>query len=158
MTARGITKRQGYLWTGLVGIVLAAGYFVAASDLPLGTVDEPGARLFPLIVNAILVIASLACVREALMSPDMQGKLDFPVGADARRLGALVALLLAYFCAMPWAGFLLSSLAFSALLVRLLSATGWFRCLVYGALMTLLSWLFFIYFLTVPMPTGVLVF
>ena len=158
MTLRGITKRQGYLWTGLFGIVLSAGYFVAAADLPLGTMDEPGARLFPILVDALLLIASLACVREALMSPDMKGKLDFPVGADAKRLGGLVLLLLAYFCAMPWAGFLLSSLGFATLLVRLLSASGWFRCIVYGVLITALTWLFFIYFLKVPMPSGVIFF
>ena len=88
----------------------------------------------------------------------MKGKLDFPVGADAKRLGGLVLLLLAYFCAMPWAGFLLSSLAFATLLVRLLSASGWFRCIVYGVLITALTWLFFIYFLKVPMPSGVIYF
>ena len=58
MTERGITKRQGYLWTGLFGIVLSAGYFVAAADLPLGTMDEPGARLFPILVDALLLIRS----------------------------------------------------------------------------------------------------
>jgi len=158
MTARGITKRQGYLWTGLFGIVLCAGYFAAAADLPLGTMDEPGARLFPLLVNVVLLIASLACIREALMSPDMQGRLAFPTGADAKRLAGLVVLLLAYFCAMPWAGYVLSSLGFATLLVRLLSATGWLRCLVYGVLMTAFTWLFFIYFLKVPMPSGEIVF
>ncbi len=158
MTERGITKRQGYLWAGMFGILLCAGYFAAASELPLGTIDEPGARLFPLLVNALLLIASLACVREALMSPGMGKKLAFPVGADAKRLFGLVILLLGYFCAMPWVGYLLSSLVFATLLVRLLSGAAWLRCIVYGVLMTALTWLFFIYFLKVPMPSGVIVF
>lgn len=158
MSERAITKRNGYLGAGGFGIALSAGYIVATLELPLGTMDEPGAALYPYLVAGILLIASLACVREALMSPDMQGKLDFPKGADARRLGAMVLLLLAYFCAMPWAGFLLSSFGFCTLLVRLLSGHGWIRCLIYGVLMTAIIWLFFIYFLKVPMPTGMIVF
>lgn len=158
MSERGITKRQGYLWAGMFGILLCVGYFAAASELPLGTIDEPGARLFPLLVNAVLLIASLACVREALMSPGMGKLLAFPVGADAQRLCGLVILLLGYFLAMPWVGYLLSSLVFAALLVRLLSGAAWLRCVVYGVLMTALTWLFFIYFLKVPMPSGVIVF
>ena len=153
MTTHAISKRTAYLATGGIGLLLAAGYLAMTTQLPFGALDEPGAGLFPTMVGAILVFASLATVWEGWKAHNVE-RIDMPAGGDRNRMLLLIALLSGYFLSMPWVGYTVSSAIFATLLIRLLSSVSWLRCAAYGVVMTALVYLLFIYLLKVPMPVG----
>ena len=157
MTAGTISKKKSYICTGLFGLLLSAGYLHMSLDLPMGALDEPGAGLFPILVSAIMAFASAAAMWEGYQAPISEA-IEIPTGSDRSRLVKLVLLLLAYFIAIPWLGYSVSSFIFCMVLIRLLSDTSWVRCALYAAVMTAAVYLVFIYLLKVPMPTMALEF
>nr|MBP8035703.1 tripartite tricarboxylate transporter TctB family protein [Burkholderiaceae bacterium] len=126
-------------------------------DLPMGALDEPGAGLFPILVSAIMAFASAAAMWEGYKAPTSDA-IELPTGGDSARLVKLVLLLSAYFVAIPWLGYSVSSLIFCILLIRLLSDTNWMRSILYSIIMTAVVYVVFIYLLKVPMPTMALEF
>jgi putative tricarboxylic transport membrane protein len=157
MTAGTISKKKSYTWAGLLGLLLSAGYLHVALDLPMGALDEPGAGLFPILVSAIMAFASAAAMWEGYKAPTSEA-IELPTGGDSARLVKLVLLLSAYFVAIPWLGYSVSSLIFCILLIRLLSDTNWMRSILYSIIMTAVVYIVFIYLLKVPMPTMALEF
>lgn len=157
MTAGTISKKKSYLWTGLFGLLLSAGYLHMSLDLPMGALDEPGAGLFPILVSAIMAFASAAAMWEGYKAPTSEA-IEIPTGSDSARLVKLVLLLSAYFVAIPWLGYSVSSFIFCVVLIRLLSDTKWMRCILYALIMTAVVYIVFIYLLKVPMPTMALEF
>lgn len=152
-----ISRSNGYLVAGLVGILLSAGYLHMTLELPMGEIDQPGAGVFPLLVSGVLFFASVSSLWEGWHKRVNSPALDLPQGADRARLLKLIALLLVYFLIIPWVGFSLSSILFCAVLIHLLSALTWMRSAAYGFLMTAAIHLVFITLLKVPMPAGVLI-
>jgi hypothetical protein len=157
MTAGTISKKKSYMWTGLFGLLLSVGYLHVSLDLPMGALDEPGAGLFPILVSAIMAFASAAAMWEGYKAPTTEA-IEIPTGSDSARLLKLVLLLSAYFVAIPWLGYSVSSLIFCILLIRLLSDTNWVRSILYSIIMTAAVYIVFIYFLKVPMPSMALQF
>jgi putative tricarboxylic transport membrane protein len=155
MTGAAVQKRKGYLVIGGIGVVFAAGYLGMSLQLPLGQMQEPGAAVFPLIAGALLLLGALATLWEGWKMEGAQ-QVEFPAGADLKRLLSLIGLLLAYFIALPWLGQLIGSMLFCVLLMRVLSNLAWPRIVVYSAVMTAALYGVFIYLLKVPMPRGVL--
>ena len=152
-----ISRSQGYMGAGILGILLSAGYLHKALELPMGEMDQPGAGVFPLLIAGILFLASISALWEGWKNRAHTEALDLPKGEDGVRLVKLVALLISYFVAIPWLGFALSSVLFCILLIRLLSALSWQRCAAYAVIMTAVVYLIFITILKVPMPAGILV-
>jgi putative tricarboxylic transport membrane protein len=152
-----ISRSQGYIGAGLVGILLSAGYFHMTLALPMGEMDQPGAGVFPLLVAGVLFVASISALWEGWRRRANSEALDLPQGDDRIRLLKLVVLLLVYFLAIPWVGFSLGSVIFCMLLIRLLSELSWLRSAVYAVLMTAAIYLIFITVLKVSMPAGILV-
>jgi len=64
MKRTSIQKRHAYLVTGGIGLVLAASYLWLSFQMPFGRLDQPGAGVFPVIVGVILVLVSMATMRE----------------------------------------------------------------------------------------------
>lgn len=152
-----ISRSQGYIGAGIVGILLSSGYLHMTLDLPMGEMDQPGAGVFPLLIVGILFVASLSALREGWRNRADSPALELPEGTDRARLLKLVCLLLIYFLAIPWVGFSLSSILFCMTLIRLISDLSWKRCLVYAFLMTATIHIIFITILKVPMPPGVII-
>lgn len=157
MTVGTISKKKSYIWTGLFGLLMSAGYLHLSLDLPMGALDEPGAGLFPILVSAIMAFASAAAMWEGYKAPISEA-IEIPTGSEGLRLVKLVLLLSAYFVAIPWLGYSVSSLIFCILLIRLLSDTNWVRSILYSIIMTAAVYIVFIYLLKVPMPTMALEF
>ena len=152
-----LTRSSGYMGAGIVGILLSAGYLRMTLDLPMGEMDQPGAGVFPLLVGAVLLVASISALWEGWHTRSSSEALDLPQGVDRARLLKLIVLMLVYFLAMPWAGYTLSSIVFCILLIRLLSELTWQRCTTYAFIMTSVVYLIFISILKVPMPAGILI-
>lgn len=153
MPVTAVQKRKGYIAIGGVCLLLGAAYLGLAVELPFGTLDQPGAAVFPVLVGTLMIVISLVTVWEGwrMLSGDAA---EFPLGEDLRRLVGLVAALLVYFIALPWVGQLIGSACFATALVRLLSGKGWLRCAAYGVIIAILLHVVFVVALKVTMPRG----
>ncbi len=154
MSVSYVPKRVGYLAIGGIGLAFSVAYLGLSSRLPFGQLDQPGAGVFPVAVGVIMLLASIATVLEGWRA-ERGEQVDFPAGDDRRRLLALVGLLLGYFVLLPWAGQLVGSTIFCALLMRLLSQLAWPRVVAYSALISVAVYVVFVHLLMVPMPHGV---
>lgn len=150
-----LQKRKGYLVIGGIGLFFAAGYLGMSFQLPFGQLEQPGAAVFPLIAGVLLLLGSLATMWEGWKMEQAE-QVDFPAGADLKRLLSLIGLLLGYFLALPWLGQLVCSMLFCVLLMRVLSSLAWSRIVLYSTVMTGALYAVFIYLLKVPMPRGAL--
>src|SRR5690242_14474580 len=100
MPVAAVQKRKGYLAIGGICLLLGASYLGLAVELPFGTLDQPGAAVFPVVVGTLMIVISLATVWEGWRMPSGDAA-EFPLGEDLRRLFGLVAALLVYFVALP---------------------------------------------------------
>jgi len=148
-------KWKGYILMGAAGILLSAGYLWEAMQLPFGRPDQPGAGLFPVVVGAILLLASLATIWEGVRMERAE-EVDFPAGTDLYRLLKLIAYLFGYFVLLPLLGFPLASVVFCTFLIHALSDVSWLRCAVYAILMSASATYLFVHLLNVPLPRGIL--
>lgn len=157
MTPNKCTKRRGYLVIGGAGLFLSIGYLGLSFQLPFGRLDQPGAGVFPVIVAVLVAASSLMTMVEGWrMSADET--VDLPAGEGRSRLLGLLGLMLGYFLVLPWLGQILSSILFSAFMIRLLSKLSWPRAAAYAVIMALSLYAFFVLVLKVPMPRGILSF
>lgn len=152
-----MSRSQGYIGAGIVGVLLSSGYLHMTLELPMGEMDQPGAGVFPLLVAGILFAASLSALWEGWRNRNNSPALELPEGVGRARLLKLIGLLLIYFVAIPWAGFSLSSIFFCTVLIRLISELSWLRSAIYAFLMTAAIHVIFITILKVPMPAGIII-
>jgi putative tricarboxylic transport membrane protein len=157
MNTTSIEKRTGYLVIGGIGLVLALAYLGLAFQISFGQLDQPGPGIFPVLVGVILTLASLATMWEGWQMEKAE-LVDFPAGADRKRILSLVALLFGYFLLLPWLGQIIAGTLFCIFLMRVLSSLGWLRIVVYSLLMSIAIYVMFVRLLKVPMPSGVLAF
>jgi hypothetical protein len=157
MPTTAVQKRKGYVAIGAVGLLVGATYLGLTAELPFGTLEQPGAALFPLAVGLVMVAVSLVTIWEGWHF-DAGDKVEFPAGDDLRRLLGLVVLLFAYFLLLPWLGQLLGSALFCVFLIRLLSSVGWLRSIVYALAIAVVLYVVFVMALKVSMPRGLLAF
>lgn len=149
-------KGGGRLAVGLLGILLSAGYALEAyNTLPLGSIREPGAALFPLMVAALMAGAGLAIVVEQTkLRTAERAPLDLPRGADLRRLLSIAVTIFGYVWMVSYLGFLPASVAMSLILVRLLKSRSWLETIVTGLAIAFSTYVLFVMILNVPLPKG----
>jgi putative tricarboxylic transport membrane protein len=157
MTPIKCTKRRGYLVIGGAGLFFAIGYLGMSFRLPFGRMDQPGAAVFPVIVAFLVAASSLMTMVEGWRM-STEETVDLPAGAGRTRLLGLLGLMLGYFLVLPWLGQIVSSILFSAFMIRLLSDLSWPRVAFYAVIMALSLHAFFVLVLKVPMPRGILSF
>lgn len=153
-TAR-LQKRKAYLAVGWLGLLFSVGYLALSSQLPFGQRDQPGAAVFPMLVGAILALASVGALHEAWQM-DPAEHIELPAGDDRRRLFGLIAALLGYIVLLPWLGQAPTAVLFFVALMRVLSDYSWPRVIAYALLMSLGVYVVFVWLLKVPMPAGLL--
>lgn len=147
------SKRVGYFVTGSIGLLLSAAYLFLSTDYPFGTLDQPGARVWPTVVGAMTMIASLFVLWEAWrMAPTEV--FELPTRAGASRVAIMVVLLVAYFAAMPYLGQWIASAIFCLLFMRLVSPLSWPRLIAASLAISTALQLIFVVLLKIPMPRG----
>ena len=149
------------MWSSLV--LLGFGSFVAiqAAKLSVWRGDEPRQGFFPLLIALLIValsllnlVKSLALIRSEEHSP--QGMRQSHAGL-ARVLTYLV-LMLVYFALLDKAGFLITSVLFLAVMLKLVERQTWFATAVVGLASVAAGYGLFVYLLKVPLPKGLLTF
>ena len=123
----------------------------------MGTMKQPGAAVFPLIVAALMLVSSLVVLFEDMRSPDSEeSPLRLPSGASLYRVLGVIASLAGYAVVAHLVGHLIASTLLSFAMVHLIKPGSWVRTVVIGLAISLSSYGVFVWVLGVPMPKGVL--
>jgi len=146
-------QRGGRLIVGFLGLVLSACFAVGAlASIPMGWMAQPGPGVFPLVCAIFMALASLGVIWEQLRSTGADVPINFPHGADLRRLLWAGAGITAYVVLTPYLGHLIASFLMSVVLIKLLRPASWRSTLLAAAATSVLIWLFFAIGLAVPLP------
>jgi len=106
---------------GGMGLLLAAFFIWGATRIELSFISDPvGPRTFPVIIGAVLGLASLA----VLLRPDAGP--DWPRPGRLAEIAGAVAVMVAYALLLPDLGFVIATAAASGILTwRLGTRPGW---------------------------------
>ena len=133
-------------FTLLMAAVGALGALEAWRTMPLGTADEPGPGLMPLVLGLLLAALGLAAVLAR----------DWPRPGPLARVRILAAavVVVAWPFALPRLGFALTTALALVLLGRVVDEAPWTRLLVFGLVLTAAAVLVFRVLLRLPLPVG----
>ncbi len=143
----------------LLLLALAAAMSITALSFPPMPGQAFGPKLFPNIVAAGLALCAVALIMRARKSGDFSIRMVRPEWwNEAGRQGNLLILLgsiVAYTLLVERAGFVLTTFALLALLMKRLGAS-WRATLFASVAGTTLTYLMFAQWLRVPLPRGIL--
>lgn len=137
-------------------LVLSVTYLAFCFQYPLGSLEQPGAGLFPLLVGIVLVGLNLTFLVQILrarkrLHPEVE---PFPTGRDAGRVVLLAgSLVLFALCVKPF-GYMICAAGLLAAAFRLLGPWGWIRILIVSLATVVLATYLFTHFLGVSLPKG----
>jgi hypothetical protein len=135
-------------WSGgLAFLVGAAIVAVAAIQLDVGTLQNPGPGLAPLLFAVSLGLLSTALVLTA------RGGTPLVVDVPWRRIAALLAVLAAWALAIETAGYLACTFL-AAVCFVLIGRRPWYAALVFAVGATLVVEFVFVRWLATPLPRG----
>ncbi len=149
------SKRNGYFVTGGIGLGLSIAYLLLSRDYSFGTMDQPGARVWPTVVGLMLVVSSLFVLWEAWWMAPAE-RFELPAGASAWRVATMVVLLVGYFFSMEFLGQFIASFVFCTLFMRLVSPLTWPRVVAASLAIAVVLHIIFVVLLKIPMPKGIL--
>jgi putative tricarboxylic transport membrane protein len=141
--------------SGLALLFVAAFAWLAARDLPLGTLHQPGAGFFPKILAALVgALAAVLVVRGALVqAPFVRGL--WPERSGLRRVALMLGALLGYVALLEPAGYILATAGLFTVLLRWAGRQSWPVTAVVTILAAGGSYLVFARWLLVSLPPGV---
>jgi len=128
-------------------------YLVQATRLPLGSVEQPGAGLFPILVGAFLLAVSAAHLLQDLRRSS--GTQPLPPAGTGRRVMGVVAALGAFCLLLPWLGYAVAALGLLLAILRLFGLARWGMSAAVALVATVASYYLFAVVLGVPLPAGV---
>jgi len=128
-------------------------YLVQAARLPLGSVEQPGAGLFPILVGASLLAVSAAHLLQDLRRSS--GTQPLPPAGTGRRVMGVVAALGAFCLLLPWLGYAVAALGLLLAILRLFGLARWGMTAAVALVATVASYYLFAVVLGVPLPAGV---
>jgi putative tricarboxylic transport membrane protein len=150
------------------GLMLVVGlvYETMALNMPRGTLAYPGPGLFPMIIGAFMVAMALGClVREFLprkrdkVPAIMPAPIEAPAAPEDRdvmKTLQLTALMIAYIFALKPLGFPIAICIFLAIAIRIFGYRKWLPALAMAVVITVISYVSFVLWLSVPLPLGIL--
>lgn len=151
---RGDPKRLGRMIFGALFLAIFIGYYIVGRDLPTGTLNSPGAGMFPGWLGIAGIAISLIVIIEALSGKSEAGEINFPRGRDLRNLLLFFGLLVAYVLTLPVLGQYIGASLFAVTFIRFVGGVSWVKSLVIGLAMALILSYFFSEVLGLPLPSG----
>ena len=143
-------KSQRDFLAGLMFIVVGVVFAIGATHYSMGTSARPGAGYFPLLLSALLTIIGAVVLFKALTIETVAGD---PIGAIAwRPLVVIVAAIAIFGATIDGLGLALAVpllILIASLAGDEFSAVG---VIVNAAVLTLFSWLVFVYGLKLTIP------
>jgi putative tricarboxylic transport membrane protein len=141
-------------WMG-IGVTFCLG----ALRYGLFVSGTPGSGLFPFIAGMALIVLSLMILVSSLKQekPEvLQREPFFPKRDSWKKLSLTLFALLAYWIAVEYLGFLLTTFLFMIFLLRFIEPQRWVTVVATSFLTANLSNLFFQVWLRVQLPSGIL--
>jgi hypothetical protein len=143
-------KSQKDFWSGLMFIVVGAGFSAGALSYSFGSSARPGPGYFPFGLGLLLAILGLMVLFNSLTIETEDGE---PIGGIAWRPLLIIVASIAVF------GFLLPKLGMVISLPLLVLATAtasrefhWKDALINAVVLTIFSWVIFIWGLSLTIP------
>jgi len=133
-------------------LALSVLYLVHAARIPLGSVEQPGPGLVPVLVGAFLLAGCLAFLLQCLRWDS--GVVTFPSSDARRRVSGVGASLVAFCLLLPWLGYSVTALGLLLLLLRLFGLARWTVTGAVALVATVASYYLFAVVLGVPLPAG----
>lgn len=150
---QGEAKRP-QLVIGAVTVALGAFYFFEAQDYELGTMQIPGAGVFPSLVALGLIFIGGLIVVTALRGRNMPEQ-EPPDAAGSRRVMVLMAILALYIVGLVTIGFTVCSVVAVLGMVHVLGSTlGWLGRVIYSVVLVLVVELLFTGLFSIRFPGG----
>lgn len=146
--------RKGRMIAGAVTLVAGAVYTAHAFTLPMGTMAQPGAAVFPILVGAATLVISVITIAEARFTTKVTGEYERPADGRQKYVLGMAGAILGYLLLLPFLGQYLASALFGAVAVRLLRDGPWWRAALYGVLLGLVISYVFLELLGVRLPAG----
>jgi putative tricarboxylic transport membrane protein len=156
---RDVTEPRSWLarpdvLSGITLLCLALFAWVGASDLPIGTLHQPGAGFLPKhLALLMLVLAALLFVRGCLTRAGSVAGL-WSDRASLARVGGMLAALIGYVLVVETAGYLLTTAALFFVMLHWIGRQGWVVTLTVAVLASGGSYLLFARWLMVSLPGG----
>ena len=143
-------KSQRDFFSGLMFLVVGVVFAVGATNYSMGTSAKPGAGYFPLILSVLMAILGAIVLFKSLTIETEGGE---PVGAIAwRPLIVIVTAIAVFGATINWLGLILAV----PILILISSLAGdefkWLGVVVNSVVLTLFSWLIFVYGLKLTIP------
>jgi hypothetical protein len=148
-----MSPRLSGLIAALFFLVTASGMMYLSPRLAGGlglNAAEPGPGLFPMMVGALMFIASAAHLFQTLTQTQTKSQLPYRLPRDILLLVATIA---AYIILLPRAGFFVSAFLLLMGSLSIYGMPGWWRRIATSILSTVISYLVFTLGLSVHMPS-----
>ena len=147
--------QRALLGVDIAALILSILYLVGALGYSMGTSEQPGPGRYPLMVGALLIIASIGSLISNFLKP-AEGELKLPKGKNLGRVLAVIAGSAAYVVLLPYAGHLLASVVTVFVVLQSMGLSSWPAKIGFTIAIALSSYYLFDVILNVPLPKGVL--
>ena len=143
-------KSQRDFWSGVMFIIIGAGFAIGATNYSMGAAARPGPGYFPLILSSIMVLLGAIVLFKSL-TVEVEG--GDPIGAIAwRPLVVIVAAITVFGLLLPRLGMIITI----PILIFMTSLAGdefkWKGVVVAAVVLTLMAWVIFIVGLKLTIP------
>lgn len=143
-------KSQKDFWSGLMFLVVGAGFAIGATNYSMGTSARPGAGYFPLGLGVLTALLGAIILFKSLTIETEGGD---PIGKIAwRPLSVIVLAIVVFAVLLPRLGMVLTI----PVLIAITSAAGdefrWRGVIISAVVLTVFSWLIFIVGLKLTIP------
>jgi hypothetical protein len=131
----------------LVPLVLGVFGAVVSFGLGVGSLSDPGAGLWPLVISLIMITASVMALLKAKQDDDVEA---FDHGILT--VGLSVVSLLVYATLLPMIGFEIPTVLLLLFWIKILGKEGWRSAITVSLVATVVVYGLFVLLLSVPLP------
>lgn len=136
------------LFLVLVGVAV----IIEANKLTIGTIKNPGAGFFPFLGGCCLIVLCLILLVQALRGRSLGVK----AFGDLLRPALLVIGFVVYTLIFDLAGYVISTIILSAVVLRILDTKSWWVVAGVSIFIAVGTYILFDRFLQTPLPAGIL--
>lgn len=149
-------KRLGRILFGALFLAVFIGYYLMANAMPSGSLDAPGAGMFPGWIGIAGIAISIIVIVEAALGRSESGAIEFPRGTELRSLLMFFGMLVVYILLLPVLGIYIGSILFGVAFLRVVGQVAWLRSSIIGGLMGFILPYFFDTIMGLQLPTGMI--
>lgn len=132
--------------------------FVESVKMGVGTVQNPGMGFMSFVVSGTMGVLSAILFVSATLRKGLRATRSVFAGSLWHRVVLVLAVLVVYAKAMPWAGYLISTFLLMTALFAIVRGQKWWAVLLASFLTTVVTYYVFSVWLRCDFPKGFLAF